>query len=69
MKELYIQYSYSQEEWGVFDPDVEDFIYSHPSMKQVVAYAYELAPLVKPCKVILVPQYLLTSYTICACYE
>lgn len=69
MKELYIQYSYSQEKWGVFDPDIDDFIYHDSSMRAVVSYAYELAPLVKPCKVILVPQYLLTSYTICTCYD
>ena len=68
MKELYIQYSYSHEAWGIYDPDIEDFIHYHPSMKEVVTFAYELAPLIKPCKVSLIPQYLLTTYTICYCY-
>ena len=62
MKELYIQYSYSHEAWGIYDPDIEDFIHYHPSMKEVVTFAYELAPLIKPCKVSLIPQYLLTTY-------
>ena len=48
MKELYIQYSYSHEAWGIYDPDIEDFIHYHPSMKEVVTFAYELAPLIKP---------------------
>ncbi|WP_235070129.1 hypothetical protein [Turicibacter sp. TJ11] len=68
MKELYIQYSYSYEQWGVYDPDIEEFIHYHPSIKEVVTYAYELASLIKPCQVNLIPQYLLTSYTICCCY-
>ncbi len=65
MKELYIQYCYSREAWGLYDPDIEDYIHFHPTMNEVVAYAYELAPLIKPCKVNLIPQYLLTSYTLC----
>ena len=68
MKELYIQYSYSHEAWGVFDPDIDDFIHYDPVMKEVVTFAYDLAALLKPCKVNLIPQYLLTSYTICYCY-
>ena len=51
MKELYIQYSYSYEQWGVYDPDIEEFIHYHPSIKEVVTYAYELASLIKPCQV------------------
>ena len=65
MKELYIQYCYSREAWGLYDPDIEDYIHFHQTMNEVVAYAYELAPLIKPCKVNLIPQYLLTSYTLC----
>ena len=68
MKELYIQYSCSHEAWGVFDPDIDDFIHYHPVMKEVVTFAYDLAALLKPCRVNLIPQYLLTSYTICYCY-
>lgn len=68
MKELYVQYCYSQGQWGIYDPDIDEIIYLHESMKQVIGYAYELAGLIKPCTVKMVPQYLLKSYTICANY-
>lgn len=64
MKELFIQYCYSQEQWGLFDPDVDDFIFYANSITGVTTYAYELAPLIKPCQIKFIPQYLLTSFTI-----
>ena len=67
MKELTVQYCYSLGKWGIYCPDNDDIIYVHASMEKVVAYAYGLAELIKPCKVKLIPQYLLNSYTL-ACY-
>ena len=69
MKELFIQYCYSQEQWGLFDPDVDDFIFYANSITGVTTYAYELAPLIKPCQIKFIPQYLLTSFTIFATYQ
>lgn len=68
LKELFIQYCYAENQWGLYDPDIEDFIFYSDSIRTVCTYAYELAPLIKPCKVLLIPQYLLTSYTIYTTY-
>jgi len=68
MKNLYVQYCYSNGEWGLYDPEIDEVLYLHESLKQVVNYAYELAELIKPCTVKMVPQYFLNSYTICASY-
>ncbi|MGL4338783.1 MAG: hypothetical protein ACRCST_17990 [Turicibacter sp.] len=67
MKKLYIQYSYTNELWGVFDPDVDDFIYLHELIDNVVNFAYNLAALIRPAKVLLIPQYMLSEYTLCSC--
>lgn len=68
MKELFIQYCYSQEQWGLYDPDISDYIFYDPSIRAVVTYSYELAPLIKPCKINFIPEYFLTSYTIFTTY-
>jgi len=68
MKDLYVQYCYSHGQWGLYDPEIDEVLFLHDSMQSVVTYAYELAELIKPCTVKMVPQYFLTGYTICASY-
>ena len=64
MTELIVQYCYSLGQWGLYYPAIDDIVYVNQSLEKVVSYAYELADMLKPCAVRMIPQYFLNSYTL-----